>query len=107
MYTPAVTIVAAWIRAETGVGPAIASGSQTYRGTCADFPQAPTKRQRHTRVRYGAKREGSAAAEVKTFPKSSVPNSAKTPKIPRTKPKSPIRLTTNAFFPASAAESFL
>jgi hypothetical protein len=28
MYTPAVTIVAAWIRAETGVGPSIASGSQ-------------------------------------------------------------------------------
>ena len=28
MYTPAVTIVAAWISAETGVGPAIASGSQ-------------------------------------------------------------------------------
>ena len=29
---PAVTIVAAWIRAETGVGPAIASGNQTYKG---------------------------------------------------------------------------
>ena len=29
MYTPAVTMVAAWIRAETGVGPAMASGSQT------------------------------------------------------------------------------
>ena len=28
-YTPAVTIVAAWISAETGVGPAMASGSQT------------------------------------------------------------------------------
>jgi len=28
-YTPAVTIVAAWMSAETGVGPAIASGSQT------------------------------------------------------------------------------
>ena len=28
-YTPAVTMVAAWIRAETGVGPAMASGSQT------------------------------------------------------------------------------
>jgi hypothetical protein len=26
MYTPAVTIVAAWISADTGVGPAIASG---------------------------------------------------------------------------------
>ena len=29
MYTPAVTIVAAWMSADTGVGPAIASGSQT------------------------------------------------------------------------------
>jgi len=28
-YTPAVTIVAAWMRADTGVGPAIASGSHT------------------------------------------------------------------------------
>ena len=28
MYTPAVTIVAAWISADTGVGPSIASGSQ-------------------------------------------------------------------------------
>ena len=29
MYTPAVTIVAAWISALTGVGPSMASGSQT------------------------------------------------------------------------------
>ena len=29
MNTPAVTIVAAWIRALTGVGPSMASGSQT------------------------------------------------------------------------------
>src|SRR3990172_398890 len=41
MYTPAVTIVAAWINADTGAGPAIASGSHTYRGICADFPHAP------------------------------------------------------------------
>jgi hypothetical protein len=32
MYTPAVTMVAAWMSADTGVGPAIASGSQTYNG---------------------------------------------------------------------------
>jgi hypothetical protein len=37
---PAVTIVAACINAETGVG-AIASGNQVYNGICADFPQAP------------------------------------------------------------------
>ena len=42
MYTPAVTIVAAWIKALTGVGPSMASGSHTYSGICADFPVAPT-----------------------------------------------------------------
>src|SRR3546814_5460826 len=31
MNTPAVTIVAAWISADTGVGPSIASGSQVCR----------------------------------------------------------------------------
>ena len=39
--TPAVTIVAAWISAETGVGPSMASGSQTCRPNCADLPAAP------------------------------------------------------------------
>ena len=41
MKTPAVTMVAAWIRAETGVGPSIASGSQVCRPSCADLPIAP------------------------------------------------------------------
>ena len=41
MNTPAVTIVAAWINAETGVGPSIASGSQVCRPSCADLPIAP------------------------------------------------------------------
>src|SRR4051794_30925352 len=40
-YTPAVTIVAAWISAETGVGPSIASGSQRYSGNWALLPTAP------------------------------------------------------------------
>src|SRR5216683_6001367 len=43
MYTPAATIVAAWINAETGVGPSIASGNHTCSGNCADFPTAPQK----------------------------------------------------------------
>ena len=42
-YTPAVTMVAAWIRADTGVGPAIASGNHTESGSCADLPAAPRK----------------------------------------------------------------
>ena len=40
--TPAVTIVAAWISADTGVGPSMASGSHRYSGSWADLPTAPT-----------------------------------------------------------------
>ena len=50
MKTPAVTIVAAWIRAETGVGPSIASGSQVWRPICADFPIAPMNSRMQARV---------------------------------------------------------
>src|ERR1700730_16233403 len=45
MKIPAVTIVAAWISAEIGVGPSIESGSQTCSGNCADLPIAPMNRQ--------------------------------------------------------------
>src|SRR5690242_11122882 len=45
MKMPAVTIVAAWINAEIGVGPSIESGSHTWSGTCALLPIAPMKRQ--------------------------------------------------------------
>src|SRR5215470_1724407 len=41
--TPAATMVAAWIRALTGVGPSMASGSQTCSGNCADLPTQPRK----------------------------------------------------------------
>src|SRR5579872_6798811 len=45
MKMPAVTMVAAWISAEMGVGPSIESGNQTCSGICADLPMAPMKRQ--------------------------------------------------------------
>src|SRR5215216_5966151 len=40
-YTPATTIVAACIKADTGVGPSIASGNQICKGNIADFPAPP------------------------------------------------------------------
>src|SRR5476651_568103 len=49
-YTPAVTIVAAWISAETGVGPAMASGNQMYNGICALLPAHPRNRKRQITV---------------------------------------------------------
>src|SRR6186997_2678730 len=45
MKIPAVTMVAAWMRAEIGVGPSMESGSQTCSGNCADLPMAPMNRQ--------------------------------------------------------------
>ena len=50
MNTPAVTMVAAWISAETGVGPSIASGSQVCSRNCADLPMAPMNSSRHVTV---------------------------------------------------------
>ena len=37
-------MVAAWIRADTGVGPAMASGSQVVSGSWADLPMADQRR---------------------------------------------------------------
>ena len=49
-YTPAVTIVAAWISADTGVGPSMASGSQMNSGSWADLPTAPRNSSRQMAV---------------------------------------------------------
>src|SRR5882672_11691475 len=50
MKMPAVTMVAAWISAEIGVGPSMESGNHTCRGTCADLPMAPMKRQMQVKL---------------------------------------------------------
>ena len=39
-------MVAAWMRADTGVGPSMASGSHMYSGIWADLPTAPRKSMR-------------------------------------------------------------
>src|SRR6202161_1908988 len=53
MKMPAVTMVAAWISAEIGVGPCMESGSHTCHGTCADLPMPPTSRQMQLKVMAG------------------------------------------------------
>ena len=50
MKIPAVTMVAAWMRAEIGVGPSMESGSHTWSGNCADLPIAPMNRQMQANV---------------------------------------------------------
>ena len=43
-------MVAAWMRAETGVGPSMASASHGNSGICADLPITPTRRRRQMAV---------------------------------------------------------
>ena len=63
--TPAVTIVAAWISADTGVGPSIASGSQMYSGIWADLPTAPTNNNRAMPVAVDVASEPASAAPLR------------------------------------------
>src|SRR5262249_37294786 len=120
MYTPAVTIVAAWISAETGVGPAIASGSHTNSGSCADLPHAPMNNRIPAAAAsrspprklwtYAGPMLGSLRLAKSRLPRDAsatatsfvAPNNRN---IPSKKQKSPMRLTMNALRPAVANAS--
>ena len=103
MYTPAVTMVAAWIKAETGVGPSIASGNQTKSGICALLPVAASNRSKVTVVAVVPPIHTSGA-RVNTSLNCKVPSVVQMSMMAMARPKSPMRLTMNAFLPASAAE---
>src|SRR5574343_739349 len=62
MKMQAVTMVAAWISAEIGVGPSIESGSHTCSGNCADLPIAPMNRQMQITVMNAQSVLGSVSA---------------------------------------------
>ena len=108
--TPAVTMVAAWISAETGVGPSIASGSQVCRNSCADLPIAPMNSKTPIRLAafQSAHRKrilvsastGPAAKTSSNRTESTTKNSAK---MPSANPKSPTRFTIKAFIAAALA----
>lgn len=93
------TIVAAWMSADTGVGPAIASPSQDCSGNCADLAQAPTS---SSRPRTVIVVEPASAAPAWTVAKSTEPNVANMSMIAIDIPTSPTRLTKNALLAAVA-----
>ena len=95
-------MVAAWISALTGVGPAMASGSQTYSGIWADLPQAPMNRQMQAAFSSVVSAAAIAPALLSSPVYSSVPKCQKIRNMPIMKPKSPMRLATKAFLPAMA-----
>ena len=70
--TPATTIVAAWIKAETGVGPSIASGSQMCKGNIADLPAPPIKIRLSPQAAAETPRKLAPAAEESAVPPGAV-----------------------------------
>ena len=93
-------MVAAWMSADTGVGPAIASPSQDCSGNCADLPQAASSSMSPIAVSVPWLAPPSAplstVAEVDRAERREHEPSA------MIRPRSPMRLATNAFFAATA-----
>src|SRR5688500_5484099 len=97
---PAVTIVAAWISAETGVGPAIASGNHVYHGICALFPVVPMNRCSVVALMsYGEKADPSVAI-LNTSAQFALPFLAMLQKMAIRNARPPVRFMMNAFLAA-------
>src|SRR5476649_2683475 len=108
--TPAVTIVAAWISADTGVGPSIASGSQTWKPSCADLPIAPMNSRKPITSMAEKVDPNSAyvsapccATAGKMTENSTEPNLKKISASPTANGRSAKRLTTKALIAAALA----
>ena len=107
-------MVAAWISADTGVGPSIASGNQVCRKNWADLPMAPMNSRKparssadHWTPRNSHVVPALVAISGNSSAKLMVPYIQKIVMIPSTKPKSPTRLTTKALMAAALAVGFL
>ena len=99
-YTPAVTIVAAWIRALTGVGPAIASGSHVCKGSWADLPTAPPRSRRAAATAIPEPTGHARGAICMRSWMSSVPKVMNRRNRPMAMAVSPTRVTMNALMAA-------
>ena len=94
-------MVAAWMSAETGVGPSIASGSQACSGNWPDLPQAPSS---SSSVIARSTPPDSSPTRANTSVYCSVPRFVQIRKIAIARPTSPTRFMRNAFFAAVAAD---
>ena len=97
------TIVAAWMSADTGPGPAIASGSHSCSGNCADLPIGPASSSTQTSAIMpgAAPSAGSHAGAVSySSRKFSVPAWKYRIRMPPIISMSPKPVTTSALRPA-------
>src|SRR6266508_225120 len=95
-------MVAAWMSALIGVGPAIASGSQEWSGNWADLPTTPPSSSSVARVRCSTR---PAATASRTSPILNEPAPAPRMKMPNRNGTSPALVMTNALTAAAWAYS--
>ncbi len=94
--------MAAWIRADTGVGPAIASGSQTCRGNWADFPTVPPNNRIAATEMYSGETPPSPSSwEISPMLVVVNPVTAINAMMPNMNGTSPTRVVMNALIAAS------
>ncbi len=104
--TPATTIVAAWMSADTGVGPAMASGSHVCNGNWPDLPMMPnSSATAHQSTSVWLTLPEIAASLTATMLNEPCPVAACTTKnvmmTPIISPMSPVRVVRNALSAAS------
>ena len=102
-YTPAVTMVAAWMSADTGVGPSIASGSQVCSGNCTLLANAPIASRTQIPV-MSRPPSGNACVRAKMFGRLSVCVLSTMRNAAITSATSPITWVMNALRAASTAD---
>ena len=91
--------------AETGVGPSMASGSQTCSGNCADLPAAPAKMQIAAPVSHvWLISPFSAYSRIWWMLNVCSGDCQNRIMMPMSRPTSPTRVVMKAFFDASAAD---
>ena len=99
-------MVAEWTSAETGVGPSMASGSQMCSGNWALLPIAPAARPSANSVSIvwpSTPSATSSTTSVLMAAISSVPARSQIRISAASRPRSPRRVTMNAFLAAAAA----
>ena len=94
-------MVAAWMRADTGVGPAMASPSQAWSGNWADLPQAASSRKKPMAVSHPVLSAPSEAAGS-TEMKATEPTRETIAIMASSRPTSPTRFMMKAFLAAVA-----
>jgi len=100
MKMPATTMVAAWMSAETGVGPAIASGSHVCRMNWPDFDMTAAVRE-HAATSSSRWATSPAFAIWLISRMSKLPVAQKSVIMPTMRPTSPTRLVRKALSAAS------